>query len=441
MLIDAARKTEAAAKQMLACVNEGSASIEELHTMLRMSKSISAVVMAAQTSAARTIAGRQSHGDGGTEVLATNVGIPRREADSHVKTAKAIEAVPAVRDAVESGKVSVANAKRLAEAVDKTSAADVEADTELLSKAETMRPEDFAKEARRWAIDRQGDGGESEHARQRSRRCLRMWDAPDGMVHLHGEFDTVTGRRIGNRLQAEARRMYHADKKDAASNRGDERRSFQQCMADALDNLTANNGEPGTKPVADIAVVWHANASTEQALAEIAGGERLPAAVLEELMCNAAITGLIYDTEGVPLWRGQTRRRATEAQIKALIARYGGCFHCGAHPAMCQAHHIKPWSQGGSTDITNMVLACWNCHQRIHHHGWRITTRDGKRVLEPPERTHYGPARGPDPPNHHRPPRPASPPPPPAVQPPGALQEPRPRGHSHTIEPTLFTPA
>ena len=60
------------------------------------------------------------------------------------------------------------------------------------------------------------------------------------MVHLHGEFDTVTGKRIGNRLRAEAARMYDADKK--SSKDSGERRAFAQCMADALDNLTAHGG-------------------------------------------------------------------------------------------------------------------------------------------------------------------------------------------------------
>ena len=57
------------------------------------------------------------------------------------------------------------------------------------------------------------------------------------MVHLRGEFDAVTGRRIGNRLRAEAARMHDADKKGSGDS--GERRSFDQCMADALDQLTA----------------------------------------------------------------------------------------------------------------------------------------------------------------------------------------------------------
>ncbi len=97
-------------------------------------------------------------------------------------------------------------------------------------------------------------------------------------------------------------------------------------------------------------------------------------------------------------------RTATEAQRQILIAQYGGCFHCGANPAMCQIHHIKPVSQGGSTRLDNMVPVCWDCHQKIHHHGWQIrTSLDGIHTLHPPDRVNYGPARAPENPILHLP--------------------------------------
>ena len=218
MVLEAARRTETAAQEMLARVNEGSASSEEIREALAVSKAIAAINSAFQVAGAAAIAGRERHGDGGAEVLASSAGLSRREAHSQVKTARAIEDMPKLRDAVESGRVSVANAARLAETVDKTSAAEVEADSELLAKAESMRPEQFTKEARRWAVERDGDDGASEHARQRARRRVRMWDAGDGMVHLHGQFDPVaTGERIRNRLRAEAASMYDGDKKNATN--------------------------------------------------------------------------------------------------------------------------------------------------------------------------------------------------------------------------------
>ena len=394
MLIEAARRAEAAAKEMLALVNEGAASCAEMREMLEVSKATVAIVAVAQTSAAASIAGRERHGDGGAEVLASGAGLSRQEARSQVKTAEALRSAPRLRDAVESGRVPVANARRLAEAAGKTSAADVEDDRDLLDKAESMRPEQFTKEARRWTVERQGDGGASEHARQRARRCVRVWDGEDGMVHLRGEFDAVTGERIRNRLRAEAGHLHESDKKDASDSR---RRTFDQCMADALDNLTTSSaGGPVTKPFADICVVAHVDEETGKLVAELPDGARLPQPVLEELACNAKFTGVIYDRKGRAIWRAHSVRRATEAQRQLLIARDGGCFACGAHPDMCDAHHVRPVSQGGATSLDNMVLACWRCHHKIHYLGWQVHGPPGSRTLHPPDTDSYGPAHTPE---------------------------------------------
>ncbi len=397
MLIEAARRAEAAVKEMLAVANEGTATTDDLVASLGISKSIAGINSAFQVASAAAVAGRRRHGDGGAEVLASSAGLTRGEARSQVKTAETLRTLAGARDAIESGRVSVSNAKRLAEAVEKTSGADVESDRELLAKAQSMRPEQFTKEARRWVADREQDGGASEHARQRARRSVRVWNADDGMVHLHGEFDAVAGQRIGNRLQEIAGRLYDADKKNANGS-GEDRRTFHQCMADALDALTDASAAAGTgKPFADICVVAHVDNETGKLIAELPDGDRLPSAVLEELACGAKLTGVVYDRDGKPIWRAHSVRTATEAQRQILIARYGGCFACAAHPALCQIHHIKPVSEGGSTKISNMVPVCWDCHTRIHHHRWFINKRpDGNHTLHPPGQPRYGPAHAPE---------------------------------------------
>ena len=64
-------------------------------------------------------------------------------------------------------------------------------------------------------------------------------------------------------------------------------------------------------------------------------------------------------------------------------------------------------SEGGTTDIDNMMLLCWACHQKVHHHRWRVVP-DGRGLytIAPPERIRYGPAHAPDPqPAHGGPPQ------------------------------------
>ena len=129
---------------------------------------------------------------------------------------------------------------------------------------------------------------------------------------------------------------------------------------------------------------------------------RLPQSVLEELACNAKFTGVVYDRRGRPIWRAHSVRRATEAQRQLLIARDGGCFVCGAHPDICDAHHVRPVSEGGPTSIDNMVLACWRCHHKIHYFGWQVHGPPGRRTLHPPEAATYGPAHAPERPSLFR---------------------------------------
>ncbi len=395
MLIDAARRAEAAAKEMLSVVNAGSASCGELRDALAVCRSVAALVSAVQTSAAAAIAGRERHGDGGAQVLADAAGLTRRDAHSQVKTAKALRAVPVVRDAVESGRVPQANARSLAEAISRAGASTVGADGDLLAKAERLRPDQFVREARRWTADRQGDGGASAYRQLRAKRSVRIWDGDDGMVHLHGQFDPVTGKRIANRLRNQARALYDTDK--AVVGHGSERRSFDQCMADAVDNFTngaaggSSNG--GGRSLADICVVAHVDDDTGRLITELPDGVRLPAEVLEQLSCNARLTGAVYDRKGRPIWRTESRRTVTESQWQLLIAKWGGCFHCGANPGICQAHHIEPASRGGPTKLDNLVPACWTCHHRIHHDGWQIhKSPDGNHTLHPPQRSRHGPA-------------------------------------------------
>ncbi len=298
-----------------------------------------------------------------------------------------------------SGRVSFRNAERLTKAAGATSSAAVESDIELLGLAASLTDDQFVRVAKRWSRVHQPDHGEALHARLRRRRSLRFFEDDDGMTHLHGCFDPVTGARIANRMRQVAKRSYKSDKKAAGASSSFERRSFDQCMADALDVLTTGSGSarsacmPTPGRPAEISVVAHLNDESSGLVAEIVGGDPLPPSVLDELMCNSTLKGLLFGSKGVPLWQGYSKRSATPAQINALTARDQGCIGCGINPALCQAHHVMPWSKGGSTDITNMVLVCWKCHNKIHHHNWQIIRQDGKPELIPPNGPNYGPAR------------------------------------------------
>ena len=411
MVIELVERLDAAASELLACLKRADVSSEELLGVLSGTRAVRGKLDAVQALAAASVAGSQRHGDGGVHVLAESTGMSRSDARSQVRTAAAVGAMPAVRDAVEDGRISSANARRLADALDKTSAAEIESDGELLAKAESLPADKFAKEAKRWTAERQTDGGEAQYRRQRARRAVRIWDGDDGMVHLYGQFDPVTGRRIRSRLNAEAHRLFGTDKRQARGGKDSARggpgkgrdradggvRSLTQCMADAFENMTA--GIPGGgKPYADIALVARLDPDTEKLMASTGDGDPLPVGVIERLAGESSWFGLVLSAKGVPMWKGQNVRRATESQFQALMALYGGCAGCGEPDEhKVHAHHMDPFAWGGRTDVDNLLPLCWGCHSKIHDHGWQVVAAgDGKHTIRPPDRTRHGPAHMPD---------------------------------------------
>ena len=492
MGISTARRVREGLAELIRFVNDPATPTSDLKIVLAECKSFGGQLAVLQADTAAGVAARERHGDGGVGLLAQAAGLFKKDAASQVKTVEKLQGMSAVRDALESGEISVANAKTLAATSDKTSAGQVEQDAELLAKAAGLTPEQFAQEAGRWVAKRQTDDGEELYRRQRARRRLTFWDGDDGMVHLRGELDPVTGAKVRKRFGQEAERLRRAD----LHSPGGDKRSLNQRMADALDTLSSHgsiysradkatsvrNGRGGSvaasddgsnvsrsrggvtvtgghegqadgadggdgdadgvgaeggggvdgdgadggggvdgvgaegatkcgcggRPSADITIVQHLSADGTNAFAEVVGGGLIPQSVLEEHFCNGRITGVVFSGEGVPLWHGHAKRVATKAQMNALRARYGACGGCGADMWTCDGHHIEPVSRGGRTDIDNMMLLCWACHQKVHHYGWReVPDGRGLYTIAPPERIRYGPAHAPDPPPPSGPPAPA----------------------------------
>ncbi len=405
MGLEAAQRVRDGLAELIRLVNSGGASTADAKRVLSESRAFAAQVAVLQADAAALVTAGERHGDGGAGVLARAAGLSRREAAGQVKAVGQLQSMPDMRDALTEGKITLANAKTLARASENTSAGQVEGDGGLLEKAASLSPEQFAREASRWVAQRQDDGGEGEYRRQRARRRLSVWkDDADGMVHLRGELDPVAGAKLRTRLLKEAERLRRCDLGKPVG----EARSLPQRLADALDTLTepgrsANSRRSGSP--ADITIVQHLSPEGDKAFAEVADGGVIPESVLEEHFCNARIVGIVFSSKGQPLWRGPALKRPTKAQMDALIARYGGCAGCGQHSVMSQAHHIRPRSQGGPTDIDNLMPLCWGCHDNVHLHGWRVVP-DGRglHAIAPPERIRYGPARAPAPPPIHRPP-------------------------------------
>lgn len=131
--------------ELIGVVNSGTVSTVDARRVLSESKALAAQVAVLQADAAALVAAGERHRDGGAGALAEAAGLSRRDAAGQLKAVQRLQSMPAVRDAVTDGEISLANAKTLARACEQVPAEQVQQDGDLLEKAASLSPERFAR--------------------------------------------------------------------------------------------------------------------------------------------------------------------------------------------------------------------------------------------------------------------------------------------------------
>ncbi|MFC7621139.1 DUF222 domain-containing protein [Microlunatus sp. GCM10028923] len=102
----------------------------------------------------------------------------------------------------------------------------------------------------------------------------------------------------------------------------------------------------------------------------------------QRMICTGSILGAIVDRHGDVLALGRTRRLVSKRQRRALLIRDQLCQFPGCwRDRRLQAHHTVPWSHGGTTDLTNLILLCGAHHTAVHEGGMTIVRRAGAPFL------------------------------------------------------------
>lgn len=125
--------------------------------------------------------------------------------------------------------------------------------------------------------------------------------------------------------------------------------------------------------------------------ATVDSGTRISAGQARRLACNAGLLPVVLDGRSRILDLGVSKRLYDRYQRIAFAIRDQGCIWsgCDRPPSWCEAHHNRPWSQGGPTDLSNGCLLCWFHHRLIHdtQAGWAIhMAADGIPEVLPPDR-------------------------------------------------------
>jgi hypothetical protein len=123
--------------------------------------------------------------------------------------------------------------------------------------------------------------------------------------------------------------------------------------------------------------------------AQLDSDRALGPAAARRLACDANIIPVVLGTHSEPIELGRATYVVTEALRRLLVLRDRGCAHpgCTRRANRTHAHHIHHWSNGGHTELNNLVLLCRYHHHLVHHGGWEIQMIDGRPWFTPPHWT------------------------------------------------------
>lgn len=234
----------------------------------------------------------------------------------------------------------------------------------------------------RHSIDCKGYGQEQGGAVEN--RHLHLTTCEDGCLLMSGMLDPVSGAAVRTALEPLAR----------PTGTGDDR-ALPKRNADALVELVCG-GRPANLQIT-------ASVETIKGLLGATGGENeftlpIAAGAVQRMACDCSVTRVLLDQESVIVDVGRSKRVISGPTRRALMSRDGHCQWpgCERPASRCDGHHLVHWIQGGSTDLSNLVLLCHRHHWLVHEGGWQlIKTHDGRIINIAPTVT-FGLPRGPD---------------------------------------------
>lgn len=298
-------------------------------------------------------------------------------AREHVRVARRLGELPAVRDAFSRGELSYSKVRAL------TRIDQPQDEPELVSLARHATAAQLERivQATRRVIAVE-EGAERVH---RERSVTWSYD-DDGALVLRGRLPAEQGALLVAALEAARDRLGPpvAAAADVPAGTSEAREPVCARNADALLALaeTALGEQPAARSADRYQVVVHVDAAVLTAAetagehaagrCELAAGVPLPAEAARRLACDGSLVRIV-EQDGRPLSVGRRTRSIPPALRRALQSRDGGCRFPGCTSTRhVDAHHIDHWADGGQTEIDNLVALCRRHHRLLHEGGFRV---------------------------------------------------------------------
>ncbi|RAX45967.1 hypothetical protein DQ353_20675 [Arthrobacter sp. AQ5-05] len=110
-----------------------------------------------------------------------------------------------------------------------------------------------------------------------------------------------------------------------------------------------------------------------------AHGLEISVAEVRKRLAEFGFIPITLGGEGQILDYGRERRYPPESMKQAIRARDRGCLKpaCAVPPEHCDYHHIKPWSEGGTTSVWNLGMFCPSEHRGADKGDFEVVMKNG----------------------------------------------------------------
>src|SRR5215471_738545 len=110
----------------------------------------------------------------------------------------------------------------------------------------------------------------------------------------------------------------------------------------------------------------------DPARCHVEDGPAISVSTAQMLSCTAALSWMRHD-RGAVLALGRRRRKPNAAIRRAARERdHCRCRFPGCESRRVDLHHIRPWINGGRTDLENLISLCAYHHTLVHDRGYLI---------------------------------------------------------------------
>ncbi len=216
-------------------------------------------------------------------------------------------------------------------------------------------------------------------------RSLYLSQTLNDRYVLDGSLDAEGGATVATAL-----RLATGEDTDAS-------RAPAQRRADALVDvcrffLDHQRSKAGGRHRPHLNVVVELDDLAEGGGGRIVGGPALDGSSVSRLLCDSALHRVVMSGRSAVIDYGTSTRTIPAPLWNALVIRDEHCRFpgCDRPSTWCEGHHVVWVTDGGPTELANLVLLCSRHHHRLHQAGWHAKLRPdgGLVVTEPGGRVH-----------------------------------------------------